>query len=694
MGGTKSPLPGTSLFVDWFHSAAGRGTAEYFLTHFHADHMEGLTQGWALGALHCSRITARLLAEVRRVNQRFLHVHPLDEPFEVTDPLSKSRLTVTFVDAGHCPGSIMVVLEGLPEGPIVHTGDFRYHDGLAHSNSLRRVADSGRCSCVYLDTTWAHDAFIHLPTKATSVNQLLDLIDRFPSEAVVLHSHGLGDEELLAAVACHFPHETFLFADPVRLKELHLSSPELHGLSRFTSLDSNAAADIQNNPKQRFFVVKNRRQRLKLKLQGVEISCSTFWWAKAVHSEVHDIKQPVKCRNTGAWHVLWAMHSSLAEMQSFVSWLQPRSLQPICPVICHEDSPTDLKTRFRGCLSERDKPEKLMPQLGVRPDQSQSPEGDAVDIRRRVLASAASYRAELLQARRGKSAPATPRHSAVKKADKGRGEGHDTLLGMIDGPSPGTTSSAGHQSSPPAVTSAASEVPGRASCSLQTPLVSPGLPTSMSPETLAVGSASARCQQGSPESVLLLEGTPERCQPRSSPKAVSSMQPGLTVSPNACASTQQDDSLGNSEATVLECPDTEVEDEEEETGGSNPRAAGDLLSMLWGTDSSADKGNSSCLTPTLKLSQATAVRAPKEVIVVDDGDSDVEKREVQARCPEPDKRKQSLPGNSGVHAKRRRHQGLSSALLQQSSDIIASGAPDCTVSAPDSTCIICTETLV
>lgn len=374
MGGTKSPLPGTSLFVDWFHSAAGHGTAEYFLTHFHADHMEGLTQGWALGALHCSAITARLLVEVRRVNRRTLHVHPLDEPFEVTDPLSKCKLTVTFVDAGHCPGSVMLVLEGLPEGAVVHTGDFRYHAGLAQSSSLRRVADSGKCSRIYLDTTWAHEAFTHLPTKDTSVNQLLDLIDRYPSEAVVLHSHGLGDEELLAAVACHFPHETFLFADPVRLKELHVASPDLHGLSRFTSLDSNAAADISDNARQRFFVVKSRPQRRRLKLPGVEISCSTMWWAKAVHNEVQDIKRPIKDRRTGTWHVLWAMHSSLSEMQSFVSWLQPRSVQPICSAICHEDSPTDLKTRFRGCSSAQGRPdEQLIPQLGLRPDHSQSP---------------------------------------------------------------------------------------------------------------------------------------------------------------------------------------------------------------------------------------------------------------------------------------------------------------------------------
>ena len=50
----------------------------------------------------------------------------LCQPFVVYLDKDKSQwVTITFFDANHCPGSIMMLFEG-PMGRVFHTGDFRF----------------------------------------------------------------------------------------------------------------------------------------------------------------------------------------------------------------------------------------------------------------------------------------------------------------------------------------------------------------------------------------------------------------------------------------------------------------------------------------------------------------------------------------------------------------------------------------
>jgi glyoxylase-like metal-dependent hydrolase (beta-lactamase superfamily II) len=407
----KGPVRGTGIFVDYFgDSSKSHVGAVYFLTHFHADHMVGLSTGWARGPLYCSAATARLLLEVRKVNRRFVHQRAMDCPFQVDDPVTQTQVTVTFVDAGHCPGSVVIVLEGLSGGAVVHTGDFRFHDDMFCSGALQRVAGSSQ----------------------DSISQLLDLIDRSPNERIVLHSHGLGDEEILAAVANQFPTEQFLFADFERLAELRIAAPQLTGLSRFCELRD---SDLESGSGRRFYVVKNHSQKRRLGLRGIEISCSTLWWAKAVHDEVSCIREPIKDKK-GTWHVLWAMHSSLFELRKFQSWLNPKAIEGICPVICHEDSPTNFLHRFLN-------PQPMSPELAIRKPSTSSPCGsvspeDCIEVRGKVLESTAFYRTVLGCSGRAR-ATAVVASAAMqqKQSEEWQCRTHeDSLLGILGG-SPG-----------------------------------------------------------------------------------------------------------------------------------------------------------------------------------------------------------------------------------------------------------------
>jgi DNA cross-link repair 1B protein len=85
----------------------------FFLSHFHTDHMDGLTDRWNRGRIHCTAITKRLIQRRFGFADALVTVIPLGEPTTVPlDPTGHVSMTVTAVDANHCPGSAMFLFEG------------------------------------------------------------------------------------------------------------------------------------------------------------------------------------------------------------------------------------------------------------------------------------------------------------------------------------------------------------------------------------------------------------------------------------------------------------------------------------------------------------------------------------------------------------------------------------------------------
>ena len=266
-----------------------------------------------------------------------IKAHALEEPFLIDDPKHpRAQITATFVDAFHCPGSVMVLLEGVPgtSGPILNTGNFRYCVGLLESPTLRRVAfarDGQRCQRLCLDMSFAQPTTMDFPLKEDSINCLLDLIDRHPRDRILLHSHCLGDEELLAAVADHFG-EKLAFADERRYHELEVIG--FSTLSLFGRCDLLPDGPCPDH--YRFIVVSGSQQISQRRLQGIQISCSTLWWAKRSVDTGQRCSLnscPVHDRRTNVWRILWSMHSSLAELRAFVAFIRPLETHGICGCI-------------------------------------------------------------------------------------------------------------------------------------------------------------------------------------------------------------------------------------------------------------------------------------------------------------------------------------------------------------------------
>lgn len=87
------------------------------------DHYRGLNSKFDKGLVYCTEVTASLVREQLGVDHSLLRPVPLGQPNDI------DGATVTLLDANHCPGSAMVVFERPDHAPVLHTGDFRFHDG-------------------------------------------------------------------------------------------------------------------------------------------------------------------------------------------------------------------------------------------------------------------------------------------------------------------------------------------------------------------------------------------------------------------------------------------------------------------------------------------------------------------------------------------------------------------------------------
>ena len=252
----------------------------YFLTHAHSDHLVGLSDSWDPRGrpIYCSAITRALLelrhpALLRRADVRVVALAP-DAPAVIqldafsdeeetasvgvvrppaTSDLARATfpatrrghvrrpelLTVTPLDAGHCPGSLAFLFEGAC-GRIFHTGDFRREDwcgrgpllgydddddddaldALDDARDARDALDaegepnpppSSLPSCLtrapidllLLDNTYA-DPRYRFPPRKVAAAQIATLVrsdDAFRGADVQVGVDALGKEPLLAAIA-------------------------------------------------------------------------------------------------------------------------------------------------------------------------------------------------------------------------------------------------------------------------------------------------------------------------------------------------------------------------------------------------------------------------------------------------------------------------------------------------------------
>ncbi|XP_053174216.1 5' exonuclease Apollo [Scomber japonicus] len=293
-------LPHTPLAVDFWQVRKCLGTRLFFLSHMHSDHTVGLTSTWSNRPIYCSPTTATLLRLKLQVKEQWVHPLEVGEPYLLPlDDIGKESLTVTLIDANHCPGSVMFLFEGY-FGSILYTGDFRYSPSMLREPCLRT---NTTIDVLYLDNTNC-DPNRSLPSRQRATQQIKEIIRSHPNHNVVIGVYALGKESLLLELAMEF--KTWIEVSFERMETLKaLELPDVFttdlGAGRIRAVDQSeictAALHQWNKDQPTLAILPTSRPLV------------------SYHPNVHVVP--------------YSDHSSYQELEDFVSALKPTTLLPI-----------------------------------------------------------------------------------------------------------------------------------------------------------------------------------------------------------------------------------------------------------------------------------------------------------------------------------------------------------------------------
>uniref|UniRef100_A0A8D0DHT0 5' exonuclease Apollo n=1 Tax=Salvator merianae TaxID=96440 RepID=A0A8D0DHT0_SALMN len=297
MNGTL--IAGTPIAVDFWNIRKAGQARFFFLSHMHSDHTVGLSSTWNQ-PIYCSPITGQILHHRLKVAKQWIHPMEVGESHVIPlDEVGRETMTVTLIDANHCPGSVMFLFEG-DFGVILHTGDFRYTSSMQLESGLKNPKF---INVLYLDNTNCDPKTI-LPSREEATAQIKEVIRAHPNHLVKIGMYCLGKESLLVKLAQEF--HTWIVVSPTRLELMKL-----------------------------------------LELEDVFTSEKEAGWIHAVDfSEIHQANmgswnqshptiailptsRPVKIRHPAVHVIPYSDHSSFQELMEFVAWLKPGCIIPV-----------------------------------------------------------------------------------------------------------------------------------------------------------------------------------------------------------------------------------------------------------------------------------------------------------------------------------------------------------------------------
>ncbi|XP_056130723.1 5' exonuclease Apollo [Lampris incognitus] len=293
-------IPYTPLAVDFWQVRKCPSSRLFFLSHMHSDHTVGLTSSWSHWPIYCSPITAKLLKLKLQVKEQWIHPLELDEPYILPlDDIGKERLTVTLMDAKHCPGAVMFLFQGY-FGCILYTGDFRYTPSMLREPCLRT---NTTIDVLYLDNT-NFDPARTLPSRQRATQQIKEIIRSHPNYNIVIGLYSLGKESLLVELAMEF--KTWIEVSFERMKTLRaLELPDVFT----TDLGAGRIRAVEQSEIKSAAMHEWNREHPTVAILPTSRPLVSF------HPDVHVVP--------------YSDHSSYQELEDFVSVLKPTSLVPI-----------------------------------------------------------------------------------------------------------------------------------------------------------------------------------------------------------------------------------------------------------------------------------------------------------------------------------------------------------------------------
>ena len=183
----------------------------YVLTHYHSDHYGGLSSSWRHSRIYCSEITANLIENVLNVASNLIVRVEIGSEIRIKDT------TVTFLNANHCPGAVILLFK-LDSGiNHLHTGDMRYCPEMKLYAALQNI----KIDKIYLDTTYAHPKHTFMP-QDSSIHKIVTLAREFlishPEDGIIyMSAYNLGKERIIFALSDALNVPIYMDADKIHI---------------------------------------------------------------------------------------------------------------------------------------------------------------------------------------------------------------------------------------------------------------------------------------------------------------------------------------------------------------------------------------------------------------------------------------------------------------------------------------------
>lgn len=341
--GRKSPhscpaykkIVGTNFVCDGFQYASETLTDKYFLTHFHSDHYGGITKQWNAGTIYCTLATANLVNQQLGVDRKFLHPVPLHQPLIVE---SRGKpVTVTFLDANHCPGAVIILFE-IGKRKILHTGDFRWNRDTMMP-PLRSLLSTSGLDDLYLDTTYC-DPKYNLPTQKDAIAATVKVAEQEMSRAtaakrkvlMLFGAYTIGKERIYMAVAKHLKCKVYV--DSRRYRILSALQWPKEDMDLFTTCPEKTNVWVcplgHINMKKLPTYLDVKTKKFKTNFDGIVGFRPTGWTMSSRPGK--GLVTATRRGNLTVYSVPYSEHSSFTELVDCLATLKPKKIIPTVSV--------------------------------------------------------------------------------------------------------------------------------------------------------------------------------------------------------------------------------------------------------------------------------------------------------------------------------------------------------------------------
>lgn len=340
-------LPHIPVKIDDFHAEPGVKT--YFLSHFHTDHMSGLTPQWRSGTIYCTAITRALVLQQFALPPDSVRAIPYSS-LTTIDLDAQQPIDLMVFEANHIPGSCMFLIVTRRYGTVLYTGDFRYD--AANSPYFAR----GSIDHLYVDDTWLHlpdsHEFMTRESLTAAFDAIAQTIETQPESDGTFCPQSLCDvvrDSRKYVLRCflhnHFGKEPLLQGLALRLKStIAVDERRFACIQAVAAVDASAIdidifrrwacnlAEINCNVAARLSksscieVVNSGRDVAPDVLNALTASTGVRHYAVVI-SGWTSLKRGRNLSNV--WFAPYSLHSSPLELQQFVASIAPASVQSI-----------------------------------------------------------------------------------------------------------------------------------------------------------------------------------------------------------------------------------------------------------------------------------------------------------------------------------------------------------------------------